>query len=209
MSLIHTLISKPKVFDSEDKCVAYLEQVRWPDGVRCPSCRSDKISRIRAKRKSGKVRPLYQCLERSCRYQFSATTGTIFHDSHLPLQTWFEAISIVAKSKDEVSVNQLRLRLGIQYKTAQRMVECIEEAMEEREPVEQTPKRISYAGAPRMQIPIVRPAAGLLQNASGMILGKGVNVATSMAKMAIRSPFNIARYMISTASPRKSSKRSE
>jgi hypothetical protein len=28
---------------------------------------------------------LYQCLEKSCKTQFSATSGTIFHDSHLPL----------------------------------------------------------------------------------------------------------------------------
>ena len=30
-----------------------------------------------------------QCLEKTCRYQFAATTGTIFHDTHLPLQKWF------------------------------------------------------------------------------------------------------------------------
>ena len=29
---------------------------------------------------------VYQCLERACDHQFSATAGTIFHDSHLPLQ---------------------------------------------------------------------------------------------------------------------------
>ena len=32
-------------FDTDDKCRAALEQLRWPDGVCCIRCASDKISR--------------------------------------------------------------------------------------------------------------------------------------------------------------------
>src|SRR2546430_16340270 len=63
-------------FRSEDKCRAYLEELRWPDGVRCPRCQSTKISRI-VKRNQ------FDC--DSCRYQFSVTAGTIFAHSHFPL----------------------------------------------------------------------------------------------------------------------------
>ena len=61
---------------SEERCRAYLEGLRWPEGVRCPRCGSDKISRIR-------TRDQLDC--GSCRYRFSVTAGTIFHGSHLPL----------------------------------------------------------------------------------------------------------------------------
>ncbi len=28
-------------YGSEDKCRAFLEDLRWPDGVRCPRCGTD------------------------------------------------------------------------------------------------------------------------------------------------------------------------
>jgi transposase-like protein len=96
-------------FGSEDKCHAYLEGLRWPDGVRCPRCDSDKISRIKARRQ-------FDC--DGCRYQFSVRVGTLFHDSKLPLWKWFLAVYIMSESKKGVSANQLKRMLGVSYKTA-------------------------------------------------------------------------------------------
>src|ERR687893_2240162 len=96
-------------FGSEDKCHAYLEELRWPDGVRCPRCDSAKISRIQKRRQ-------FDC--DACRYQFSVRVGTIFHDSKLPLWKWFLAIYLMSESKKGVSANQLKRVLGVAYKTA-------------------------------------------------------------------------------------------
>jgi transposase-like protein len=96
-------------FGSEDKCHAYLEGLRWPNGVRCPRCNSDKISRIVKRRQ-------FDC--DACRYQFSVRVGTIFHDSKLPLWKWFLAVYIMGESKKGVSANQLKRMLGVSYKTA-------------------------------------------------------------------------------------------
>jgi hypothetical protein len=60
--------------------------------------RDPDVSRFQARGKTGKVRKLYQCL--SCRRQFSATGGTIFHDSHRPLTDWLLAIYVLDCSKD-------------------------------------------------------------------------------------------------------------
>ncbi|MBI3935210.1 MAG: transposase [Acidobacteria bacterium] len=121
---------KQKTLSTEEKCIAYLEKMRWPDGVRCPTCGNSSISRFRTKGKSGKIRHLYQCLGKACRYQFSPTTGTIFHDSHLPLNKWFEAIALVCDADKPMSANQLRLALGVQYKTAAHLVARIRQAIE-------------------------------------------------------------------------------
>jgi transposase-like protein len=118
-----------KSLRTEEKCIAALEGARWPGGVRCPQCGNQTISRFQTKGKSGKVRRLYQCLERECRYQFSATTGTIFHDSHLPLSRWFQAIALVCGVDVPLSVNQLRLALGVQYKTAAHVMGRIRQAV--------------------------------------------------------------------------------
>ena len=107
-------------FGSEDKCRAYLEELRWPDGVECPRCQSKKISRI-ADRKQ------YECSD--CRYQFSVTAGTIMHDSHLPLWKWFLAIYLVTESKKGISAKQLQRMLAVSYKTAWYLCHRIRDAM--------------------------------------------------------------------------------
>lgn len=96
-------------FGSEDRCRDYLEVLRWPEGVRCPDCGSQSISRI-------KTRNQYDC--NNCRSRFSVKAGTVFHDSHLPLWKWFLATYLITESKKGVSANQLKRTLGVSYKTA-------------------------------------------------------------------------------------------
>jgi transposase-like protein len=114
-----TLIAE---YGSEDKCRAYLEALRWPDGVRCPRCDGPTISRI-------KKRGQFDC--DSCRYQFSVTAGTIFHDSHLPLWKWFLAVYVIGESKKGISSNQLKRMLGVSYKTAWYLSHRIRAAMKD------------------------------------------------------------------------------
>ena len=124
-----SLIKLAEQFDTEEKCITFLEAVRWPEGIRCLKCGNARISRFQASGKTGKLRHLYQCL--SCRYQFSVRTGTIFHDSHLPLQKWFTAMALVGESQGSVSANQLRQVLGVQYKTAWHLAHRLREAMQQ------------------------------------------------------------------------------
>ncbi len=65
----------------------------------------------------------------SCEYQFSVTTGTIMHDSHLPLRKWFIAIYLMCESKKGISALQLKRTLGVAYKTAWYLCHRIREAM--------------------------------------------------------------------------------
>ncbi len=100
-------------FYGEDRCRANLEKLRWPDGVECPRCHSKRIHRRKNRKKA---RHQYKC--KSCRYDFSVTSGTIFHDSHLSLWKWFVAVYLIAESKKSVSANQLKRMLGTTYRTA-------------------------------------------------------------------------------------------
>ena len=68
-----------QIFATEDEAHEALIKTRWPDGIQCLSCESKRISRITSKGKTGKVRRVLECLE--CGYQFTATSGTLFHDS--------------------------------------------------------------------------------------------------------------------------------
>jgi hypothetical protein len=67
------LFSLAKKFPTEEHALAYWMKTRWPNGVL-----------IETKDKTGKPARLFECAD--CGLHFSATTGTLFHDSHLPLQ---------------------------------------------------------------------------------------------------------------------------
>jgi transposase-like protein len=114
------LVSLIERYRNESKCRDYLEELRWPDGIVCPRCASSNVSTIAE-------REQYHCL--SCQYHFSITSGTIFHDSHLPLWKWFLAAYMMIESKKGVSANQIKRTLNISYKTAWFLCHRIREAM--------------------------------------------------------------------------------
>jgi len=146
-------------FDTDVECRRFLEALRWPDGIKCPNCQSEKISRIRERNQ-------FDC--DSCRYQFSATAGTIFHDSHLPLPKWFVAAYLMCESKKGISANQMKRTIKVSYKTAWYLCHRIRKAM-----AEANPKRLqgiggideSYVGGKRRHV-----ERGNLDNKT-MILG--------------------------------------
>ena len=109
-------------YGQDENCRKALENMRWPEGVKCPACDSDKISRILARNQ-------FDC--DSCRYQFSATVGTIFHDTHLPLHKWFLATFLLCESKKGMSALQIQRMLEVSYKTAWYLCHRIREAMQE------------------------------------------------------------------------------
>ena len=60
-----------------------------------------------------KARKVFDC--DGCRYQFSLTAGTLFHDSHLALPKWFLAIFMMCESKKGISANQLKRMLRVSF----------------------------------------------------------------------------------------------
>jgi transposase-like protein len=134
-----TLIDVARELGTDEQCLAYLEAKRWPGGVACLKCGSLKVSKTAStvkNRKTGKVsktRYLYQCIEEGCLHQFTATTGTIFHDSHLSLTKWFMAVALFCNAKKSLSALQLQRDLGIgSYRTAWYLAHRIRKAMEEK-----------------------------------------------------------------------------
>src|SRR5271166_1197155 len=137
-------------FSTEDHCLAYIESMKWPDGVvRCPTCGDKNVKRYerptkpkrklrsetRSKGKFNRRQWFYICLKSDCRQQFSPTSGTLFADTHLPLIVWFHAIGLVLNAKKGISAKQLQRDLGIGgYKTAWYLLHRIRESMAEANP---------------------------------------------------------------------------
>lgn len=107
-------------FGSDDECREYLTKLRWPNGMACLKCGSTAVTDL-------PKRDLHQCSD--CRYQFSVTTDTIMHDSHLPLRKWMVAIYLIVESKKSLSAAQLGRTINVQYKTAWYLAQRIRKAL--------------------------------------------------------------------------------
>lgn len=114
----------------------YLEQQRWPEGPECPHCglvgeaykitpkprqineeyQSKREVAAQAKRVRKPRQGLWKC--KGCRKPFTVTVGTIFEDSHIPLNKWVIAVHLLCASKKGMSAHQIHRMLGVTYKTA-------------------------------------------------------------------------------------------
>jgi len=116
-------------FNTEDKCIAHFARMRWPGGVTCIKCGGGRISEFDTHGKTGKPRHLFECMD--CKYQFSVTVNTVFHNSHVPLTKWFVAIYLMCSAKKGVSAKQLERELRVNYRTAWYMAHRIRLAMQD------------------------------------------------------------------------------
>jgi transposase-like protein len=106
-------------FATEEACRAYLAELRWPAGFRCPGCGSEK---------AWPVRNLWECGK--CGRQTSVIAGTIFQDTHIPLPVWFRAMWWVTTQKNGASALGLQRVLGLkEYRTAWMMLHKLRRAM--------------------------------------------------------------------------------
>lgn len=107
-------------FSSEDACRKYLWKLRWPAEIHCPRCSGEVFWPM------GNGRLFCQ----ACSYQLSATVGTIFQDTKLPLTTWFRAMWHMTSHKNGVSALGLQRDLGLgSYKTAWSLLHKLRRAM--------------------------------------------------------------------------------
>jgi len=95
-------------FDTEQKCIDYLTNLRWVDGIVSPFDPTSSVYVCKGNK--------YKC--RNTNKYFNVRTGTMFDDTKLPLQKWFMAIYLMASHKKGISSYQLARDLGITQKSA-------------------------------------------------------------------------------------------
>ena len=113
------------IFTDDDKAREHLEVIRWPNGPVCPHCGG--VEQIKPLAGKGVRAGLYYCND--CEGQFTATVGTVFERSKVPLRKWVLAFHLVCASKKGMSSLQISRMLGVTYKTAWFMTHRIREAM--------------------------------------------------------------------------------
>jgi transposase-like protein len=117
------LVDINTMFPTDEKCRELLVRLRWPEGVQCLRCKMPVVELETEKQ-------LFYC--KDCDYQFTVTAGTIFNDSHLPLNKWFIATLLLCEAKKGMSACQMQRTLGIgSYRTAWYLCHRIRAAMVE------------------------------------------------------------------------------
>ena len=107
-------------FSTESACRAYLFQLRWPEGFRCPQCAGST---------GWPVREIWlQCAQ--CGHQTSVISGTVLQDTRKPLTMWFRAMWYVTNQKNGTSALGLQRALGLRsYQTAWAWLHKLRRAM--------------------------------------------------------------------------------
>ena len=107
-------------FNTEFKCLKFLEKSIWENGFRCGHCESGNVS------KKNKTDGFFFC--RDCKKRFNVRANTIFHRSKISLDEWLYCAYLLQTSRKGVSSLQVSKQLGITQKTAWFMLNRLREA---------------------------------------------------------------------------------
>src|ERR1039457_3543959 len=98
-------------FADFENCREYLVARRWPNGVICPTCGSDRVSYLASVRR-------WQCTAHHAQRQFTLKTGTIMEDSPIGVDKWMVALWLVLNCKNGISSYEIGRALGMSQKSA-------------------------------------------------------------------------------------------
>lgn len=115
----NSLFELMRTFSSDEKCIKYLEEVRWSNGVVSPFDPTSKVY---------KCSKGYWC--KNTNKIFNVKTRTIFENTKIPLQKWFVSIWLITSHKKGISSLQLSKDINVTQKTGWFMLQRIRKCFE-------------------------------------------------------------------------------
>lgn len=99
----------------DEKCFETVRRLRWPEGVSCANCGSDKVAK-RGFDDKQRCRQRYHC--DACGRQFDDLTNTVFEGHHQPLRVWLLCLYFRGLN---LSNRQIAHELDLDEDSAQKM----------------------------------------------------------------------------------------
>lgn len=106
-----TLLEAIRHFSDEDICLQFMVNLRWPDGVECPTCGNKDLSFVSTRR-------VWKCKNTHPKQRFSVKVGTVMEDSPISLTKWLPAMWLIVSCKNGVSSYEIARDIGVTQKTA-------------------------------------------------------------------------------------------
>jgi transposase-like protein len=110
------------------RCYETVRELRWPERVCCPKCKSDNVIK-RGKDDSEIYKQRYEC--KSCNIRFDDLSGTVFSGHHQPLKTWVIFLYFLGLN---LSTSQIAQELSLNKDDAQYMAEILRNGIVEKKP---------------------------------------------------------------------------
>ena len=111
-----------ELFESDEKCLAFLTELKWSQGFTCRKCGNNNSC-------PGKAPFSKRCTK--CKSEESATTGTIFHNCKFPISKAFYIAYNVCKGKEDVSTYEFPRRLSLRQMTCWNFKTKIQHALQQ------------------------------------------------------------------------------
>jgi transposase-like protein len=108
------------------QCYQTIRELRWPDGITCPSCASHQIIK-RGFDDTEPGRQRYECHD--CDKRFDALTDTIFAGHHQPLKVWVLCLYFMGLN---LSNEQIGQELALNGSDVQQMTAQLREGIEKK-----------------------------------------------------------------------------
>ena len=121
-ALPKNLLGAIRYFSDLDVCVDFMAQMRWPSGVVCPHCLSERTAFL-------KTRRIWKCMAKECRKQFSVKTQSVIEDSPIGLDKWMVAVWMVVNCRNGVSSHEIARTVRVTQKSAWFMLHRIRLAL--------------------------------------------------------------------------------
>lgn len=110
----------------EEKCYEIVRRMRWPYGIDCPCCGSNKVVK-RGRNHRHLACRRYTC--RNCSKRFDDLTGTLFMGRHQPLSVWFSYLYLMGLNQSNL---QIAKELDLNESDGQWMAEQLREGIVKR-----------------------------------------------------------------------------
>jgi transposase-like protein len=115
-----------RYYADEDNCKKLLAEQRWGDSPACPHCGNAGKIYITSRG--------YKCGDKDCHKKFTVITGTIFENTKIKLNLWFEAIFVITAHKKGISSHQLAKDINVSQKTAWFILHRVREMLKDKNP---------------------------------------------------------------------------
>ncbi len=119
-----TLMEAIRQFADPDVALDFMVEMRWPNGVACPTCGQVDPTWLPSVRR-------WQCKSKHPKRQFSVKVGTIMEDSPIGLDKWLGTIWMLVNDRNGISSYEVARSIGVTQKSAWFMLQRIRLALED------------------------------------------------------------------------------
>lgn len=112
-------------YPDEHSCRIDMKQKREGNGLCCRKCGGIRLHWIGKQYK-------WHCND--CGFRTTLRSGTVMHDSKLPIRTWYMCMALMPQSKKPISAHEMRRQLGMKrYQPVWEMMHKLRDAMGQRD----------------------------------------------------------------------------